>query len=593
MAFLVAFGVVSCGHSYAAAVVQRGIARISMMPDLPEPYDMRNWHRASRQLYKMIFNPRARGPFLPLIKILRDPRHQPIGFTIPAYATKSESFSLQALTNMGAVWGATLVGRNMAGGPINYVRLLNQFFDPHMDHGIFGNGAHSASPQSTAWYTVFPDMVAMAISDRYPAERKLAKMCRDTAQSWADAIPHFQLANGHYDFNYTGFDFSTMRPAYNGIWREPNMAAGLAWLEYVAWRRWHDPEFLKSAKACLQFLADLPRDDNPSWEVMTPFGALAAVRMNAETGTHYPVQKFIHWCFSYYRARPSWGVELGSWAGQDVDGLIGAVNQAPRAAWGQRVRFYMDTKGKVRHCSPWRSWGKGGYPFFMETATQLWALAPVARYNQRYANALGKWILNAANASRLFYGKFHPASRQSDPGWPLGESLISYEGLKYRRDNPHQPLIATGDNKTFLDSGYTGYSHQPSATNYALYGGVYMGVLGAIVEKTNVRGILRINLCATDTAAPGGFPTFLFYNPYPLTKVVKLKMGTHELNLYNTITGTFFARDVRGSAAVSVPAHSAVVLAFTPANGKVSYRDHQTLVNGRVVDYLHGQGGGT
>jgi len=593
MAVMVACGVFSCGHLYAAAVVQRDIARISMMPDLPEPYDMRNWNKASRQLYKMIFNPQARGPFLPLIKILRDSRDRAIGFAIPAYATKSENFSVQALTNMGAVWGATLVGRNMASGPINYVGLLSQFFDPEMDHGIFGNTVHDASPQSTAWYTVFPDMVAMAISDRYPAERTLAKMCRDTAQSWADAIPHFQLANGHYDFNYTGFDFSTMRPAYNGIWREPNMAAGLAWLEYVAWRRWHDPVFLKSAKACLQFLADLPRDDNPSWEVMTPFGALAAVRINAETGTHYPVQKLIHWCFSYYRARPSWGVELGNWAGQDVDGLIGAVNKAPGAAWGQRVRSYMDTKGKVRHCSPWRPWGTGGYPFFMETATQLWALAPVARYDQRYANAMGKWILNAANASRLFYGKFHPASRQSDPGWSSGEALISYEGMKYRRDNPHQPLIATGDNKTFLDPGYTGYSHEPDATNYALYGGVYMGVLGAIVQKTNVRGILRLNLCATDTSAPADYPTYMFYNPYPRAKVVKLKMGPDELNLYNTITGTFVARDVHGSAAVSVPAHSAVVLVYTPANGKVSYRGHQTLVNGRVVDYLHGQGGGT
>ncbi len=588
MAFMVAFGVVSCGHSYAAAVVQSDIARISMMPDLPEPYDMRNWDMASRQLYKMIFNPHARGPFLPLIKILRDPRDQAIGFTMPAYATKSESFSAQALTNMGAVWGATLVGRNMASGPINYVRLLNQFFDPDMDHGIFGNGAHNASPQSTAWYTVFPDMAAMAISDRYPAERTLAKMCRDTAQSWADAIPHFQLANGHYDFNYTGFDFSTMRPVYNGIWREPNMAAGLAWLEYVAWRRWHDPEFLKSAKACLQFLTDLPRGYNPSWEVMTPFGALAAVRINAETGTHYPVQKFIHWCFSYYRARPSWGVELGNWAGQDVDGLIGAVNKTPGATWGQRVRSYMDTKGKVRHCSPWRPWGRGGYPFFMETATQLWALAPVARYDQRYAKALGKWILNAANASRLFYGKFHPASRQSDPGWSSGEALISYEGLKYRRDNPHQPLIATGDNKTFLDPGYTGYSHQPSATNYALYGRVYMGILGAIVKKTNVRGILRLNLCATDTSAPADYPTYMFYNPYHQAKAIMTDVGKAKLNIYNTITGTFIIRDISGKAAISVPADSAVVVVYTPADGVVSYQSHQTLVNGRVVDFRHG-----
>ncbi len=587
-----AFGGASLKALHASSVPQMSIARINTMPDMPEPYDMRNWSRASRRLYKAIFNPGATGAFLPLIHIVRTSGHRAIGFSIPAYATRTESYAAQALTNMGAVWGATLVGRNMATGTTNYVRLLNQFFDPDLDHGIFGNGVHNASPQSTAWYTVFPDMAAMAISDRYAAERTLAKMCRDTAQSWADAIPHFQLTNGHYDFNYTGFDFSTMRPVYNGVWREPNMAAGLAWLEYTAWCRWHEPTFLNSAKACMEFLTDLPRDDNPSWEVMTPFGALAAVRMNAELDTHYPVQKLLHWCFSYYRARPSWGVELGNWAGQDVDGLIGAVNEAPKAAWAQRVRSYMDTKGKVRPCSPWRPWGVGGYAFFMETATQLGALAPVARYDQRYAVAMGKWLLNAANASRLFYGKFHPAGHQSDPGWALGESLISYEGLKYRRDNPHQPLIATGDNKSFLDPGYVGYSHQLDATNYALYGGVYMGILGALVEKTNIRGILQINLRATDTAAPAGYPTFLFYNPYPRTRVVKLNVGYEALNLYNTITGTFIDHDVRDTVGVSVPAHSAMVLVYTPAKGKVSYRSHQTLVNGRVIDYLHGQGTG-
>ena len=587
-ALLVPFGLSSCVQSYASAVPQRDLSRIGLMPNVPRPYQMRNWCKDSQQLYKMIFSPQARGPYLPLIKLLRDPRRNVTGFTIPAYATRSERFSAQALTNMGAVWGATLVGRDLSTGRINYVRLLDRFFDPRMDHGVFGNGFDSASPQSTAWYTVFPDITAMAISDRYPAEKTLARMCRDTARSWADAISHFRLPDGHYDFNYTGFNFSTMRPAYNGIWREPNMAAGLAWLEYVAWCRWRDPVFLKSAKACLQFLADLPRDDNPSWEVMTPFGALAAVRINAEMGTHFPVHKMLHWCFSYYRARPSWGVEVGNWDGQDIDGLIGAVNQAPPAAWGKRVRSYMDTKGKVRHRSPWRPWGTGGYAFFLETATQLWALAPVARYDQRYASTLGKWILNAANASRLFYGKFHPPSLQSDPGWPAGESFISYEGLKYRRDNPHQPLIATGDNKTFRDPGYTGYSHQPDATNYALYGGVYMGVLGAIVKKTSIRGILQLNLCSTDTCASSAYPTYMFYNPYSQIKTVRVGVGKAKLNIYNTITGRFIVHDRSGTAAISVPADSAVVVVYTPVKGVVSYRAHQTLVNGRVIDFVHG-----
>jgi hypothetical protein len=565
----VLIGGILLGSCSGAAVPgnQRELSLVKRMPALPQPYHMRDWRAVSDKLYNVLFNPQSHGAYLPLIHILRDSNGRADSFILPAYVSRIRDTrtSAQALTDMGAVWGATLVGRNMSQGSINYVRLLERFFDPSVARGLFGNNFQSASPQATAWYTVFPDITAMAISTRYPADRKFANMCRTTAQSWAEAIPHFRKPDGAYDFNYTGFDFSTMRPAYNGKWREPDMAGGLAWLEYMAWRRWHHPAFLKAAKACMQYLSTLRRADNPSYEVLTPFGAMAAVRMNAELQTHYPVQKFLHWCFSRYAARPTWGMEAARWGDQDVSGLVGAVN-----------------------CAPWRPWGTGGYAFFMETSTQLWALAPVARYDQRYALAIGKWILNASNACRLFYGKFHSAVRQSDPGWLLGKSLIVYEGLKYRRDNPHQPLIATGDAKTFLDPGYPG-SRQTGITNYCLYGGVYAGVLGALVQKTNVRGILQINLRATDTLPVPGYPTFLFYNPYPAAKTVSINVGAKALNLYNTVTGEFFARNVRGKAMISIPGRAAAVIVYTPARGTTTYREHETLLDGMVIDFRHGK----
>ncbi|MGC9261498.1 MAG: hypothetical protein ACP5I8_15655 [Phycisphaerae bacterium] len=553
---------------------QRSITIVDLMPNLPQPYHMRNWAKISRAFYTLLLDRQARGPFLPLTHIVRNARHNPIAFVIPAYVsrvpdTRSKG---QAFTEMGAVWGATLVGRNMSStGRIDYVRLLDNFFVPKMGHGLFSDYIGSASGvQKTAWYTLFPDITAAAISARYPAEKTLATMCRATARTWAEAIPHFRKRDGRYDFNDRGFDFSTMRPVYDGRWCEPDMAASIAWVEYMAWRRWHDPAFLHGAKACMQYLSALPPTDNPSFEVQIPFGTLAAVRMNAELGMNYPTQKFVYWCFSRYNEGRPWAVEAARWGGKDVDGLVGGIN-----------------------CAPWRQWGVGGNAYFLETLTQLWALAPIPRYDQRYAVVVGKWILNAANASRLFYGKFHSLEHQSDPDWKLGRSLVPYEELKYRHDYPGQPLIATGDNKTFLDPKYPVFNRGKDATNYGLYGGVYVGVLGALVEKTNVRGILQINLRATDTSAPAGYPTFLFYNPHRHMKAVRINVGSKEVNLYNTITGTFTAHHVSGAAAVSVPGDSAVVLVYTPADGKVSYRSHETLVNGRVIDYLHGQGGGT
>jgi hypothetical protein len=35
---------------------------------------------------------------------------------------------------------------------------------------------------------------------------------------------------------------------------------------------------------------------------------------------------------------------------------------------------------------------------------QAAALAPLPKYDKRYARAIAKWILNLANASRLFIG---------------------------------------------------------------------------------------------------------------------------------------------------------------------------------------------
>jgi hypothetical protein len=72
----------------------------------------------------------------------------------------------------------------------------------------------------------------------------------------------------------------------------------------------------------------------------------------------------------------------------------------------------------------------GGYAFTMNTFSQAAPLVPLVRYDDRYARAIGKWMLNASNAARLFYPTSVPATNQSSPGWngdPAG--CVAYEGL--------------------------------------------------------------------------------------------------------------------------------------------------------------------
>ncbi|MGC9261784.1 MAG: hypothetical protein ACP5I8_17110, partial [Phycisphaerae bacterium] len=431
----------------------------------------------------------------------------------------------------GAVLGATMMGSNMssyvpsAGAePVDYVAMLGQFFDPVLASGVFGNNIHSADPQLTAWYTLFPDILAQSVSDRYASETGLAAMCYDTAESWSDAVGNFATTSG-YNFNYTGFNFSTMQPTYNGSWREPDMASGIAWLEYSAYLRFGNPAFLQTAKDAMSYLVSLPASSNPSYEVLAPFGTLAAAQMNATVGTDYPVDKLLAWNFSNYNPnRPGWGVEAASWGGQDVYGLVGQV------------------------ISP--SSTTGGYAFYMETAAQMMALAPVAKYDPQYATALGRWMLNAANAMRLFYGNYAP--NQSNPGWDQ-QSLVSYEGLKYQLNSSTQPLLATGD------------ASSPS-TEFGLYGAVYVGVLGSMITRTNVSGILQFNLNVTDSPIAEGTspPTFLFYNPYSYAEAVDINVGENPVNIFDSVLNSYIATDVTGNTSFNLAGGSAAVLSYIP-----------------------------
>ena len=197
-----------------------------------------------------------------------------------------------------------------------------------------------------------------------------------------------------------------MRPFDNGERIEPEGGAGIAWLEYMAWQKCKDPRFLAAADWSIQSLERKPVEANPLYEVLLPYAALTAARMNAELGRNYDVAKLVNWCFDPRpgpQARPNWGVITGSWSGLDVDGLVGSATDG------------------------------GGYAFAMNTFQYAGTLAPMARYDARYAHDIGKWILNAASAARLFYANAHDAEHQSSYDWSSTydpESVIAYEGLR-------------------------------------------------------------------------------------------------------------------------------------------------------------------
>src|SRR5271165_5352774 len=160
----------------------------------------------------------------------------------------------------------------------------------------------------------------------------------------------------------------------------------MAWLEYMAYVQFLDPEYLTAADTCMAQMNS--RATNPFYETLAFFGAPLSSRMNAELGRGYSTSKHLNWIFSPGSdARPGWGCESGHWGSYDAYGLIGSTT---------------DTSG---------------YAFSMNSYAAAGIMVPVVRYEPRYARLLGRWLLHVAANANLFYPSTLPTNMQSSGAW--------------------------------------------------------------------------------------------------------------------------------------------------------------------------------
>jgi hypothetical protein len=536
------------------------IRQVQLMPDLPSPCSVRDWRQVAIGLDQLLFNPTAPGQYMPLLHLIKNDEGKEIAFGLPDYVGdfRQADGSGAGITDMGAVWGATLVGIDKSHDTHDYVKLLAAYFDPRPNYQMVGNGMGHCDPNKTFWYTLFPNIIFASLSERYPAETEISGMAHQSALSWAKAAA--ALADPAKDdaanFDHTGFDFDTMKGIDNGQWKEPDAGAGVAWIEYAAYNRWHNPSFLQAADRCMRYLDQRPSDQDPWYEVLMPFGALTAVRMNAELGRHYDTSKMINWCFDRSAARPDWKVNTDRWDGVDAAGLVGGTDGPPR--------FPV----------------VGGYGFAMNTFCWAWPLTPIARYDPRYAHDIGKWMLNVASAARLYYANAHTRDGQSCPDWDGDpQHVIAYEGLKYRWDDPDQPLLATGDPI---------HEHWGPKTDFGLYGSVFVGVYGGLIAPTDDPQILRLDLLATDSCRPQAYPSYLYYNPHNVERTITLDVGSAPRDIYDAVSGKFLTRDATGPTPLKIGGGEALVVVLTPAGGTLTRDGGKTLINGVVIDYRRG-----
>lgn len=546
----------------AAQVPQKSIPRVDQMPDMPAHFEIIDYHKMAHNFNTTVFDFNAGGKFWPLVWI--DKSHKNIPQDVVGIYTaigdvrqgpnNNNGMFHEALANMGATLGATLVGIDKTNDRgRNYVAMLGNYYNSETGWNIMMN---NTCPEVALlgggygrdwWYDVYPNLLFYAIYDKYPKHPGFEKMARSIADKFygADAI-----LKGNYDYSF--FDYGKMQPMKNNICTQPDAAAGHAWVLYAAYKKFGDKKYLDGALSALSALES--QKTNPTYELLMPFGAYLSARINAEQATHYDTDKMLGWSFDGTAVcREGWGVLVGNWNGYDISGTVGSTVD------------------------------RGGYGFLMNTYDMAWPVVPMVRYNQAYANAVGKWMLNAANASRFFYPQYMPDEHETIPQLAsVSKGVIAYEGIiKKSNMDQYQNVeapVAQGDGPLWVPG------KNPAESQLSVYGSGHVGIFGSIIKKTEVEGILQLDLLATDFFRDAAYPSYLYYNPHNEAKTVTIMSPKGKSGFYNTVSGSFLSKNGK-SVKVSIPAKGSAVVVLTPANGKVTYKKSEMLVNNVVVDY--------
>jgi hypothetical protein len=344
----------------------------------------------------------------------------------------------------------------------------------------------------------------------------------------------------------------------------------------MAYRRFGDAKYLEGTRWSLNYLDAVDRNPMQN-SLQIGYGALTAARMNAELGYSFDVDQIFRWTFGEGTPlRDGWGVLYSNWGGYEVSGLIGTEGQ----------------RGGDN-----RAYAKNGYHLVA-------SLVPLVRYDQGYARAVGKWVLHKASSSRLYYQTFLPDGHRDSPFWAGDpDGVIPFESLRgYRKPAYYQDYLQTleaspasnPDVKALVSAALTNlpplWGSGISGTvnggiGLCLYFGGDVGYLGGIIKPSNVEKILQLDLLRTDFFRDAAYPSYLYYNPFSISKVVQLDVGATPVDVYETVTHTFIHSNVTGVQSITIPADSARVVVLAPAGGQATVAGRKLLINGVIVEY--------
>ena len=154
-----------CGQSGQVTV-----PRIERMPNLPNPYNLRNWKQVARQYDSFVYDVTKTGQYLPTISIGASGVNYPQNKTIKLHTyvgTNSPSGS-EAVNVLPSLVGATLVGNDKSNQyGQNWLLMSQDFFNKANGENLYLNNA-GASSGGDWWYDLMPNVFFYQLYDLYP-----------------------------------------------------------------------------------------------------------------------------------------------------------------------------------------------------------------------------------------------------------------------------------------------------------------------------------------------------------------------------------------------------------------------------------------
>ncbi|MGI6392312.1 MAG: hypothetical protein ACOX16_01685 [Candidatus Izemoplasmatales bacterium] len=461
-------------------------------------------------------------------------------FAMPTYLGDSRVFSSgsEPITIISMILGASYAhidkqNQVIGDNTYDFVKMAMSGYDT--GSGLVKNiGAQGQS----FWYDIFPQIMFARLYDLYPETEYMKEMVLNGADQWLEALPYFET-DGMVNYEFVGFNVVFESPTTVGDHIEPPNG-GLAFLFYSAYQLTGDEKYLDGAKEVLDYFQDYQK--NPSYEAMTDYAPLVAACLNYQYGTAYDTGKFLDFLFEEDSAfRPGWTVMAGTFGDLSVDGLVGQ---------------------------------QGDYAFSMNTFHLASTLAPMVKYDPRYANAVGKYLLHVARNAKVFFPTALPLSRQSMTEY-LAYDLygsIAYEGFKNEAGG-----IATGD-ATRLFS-------QPS--DLSLYSSAFIGAFGGMIAETNISGVLKVDLNNTDSYGLNQYPHYLLYNPHMDSVIVRFRGPETAYDVFDKASNTILAKNVSGTINLKIEGNSSLVVVVLPANSSYQAVKNEIFVGDyKLSEYM-------